>query len=156
MASKKKITILSKLDKKAVEGAYEYRAATGSGYIDLRGKSPASIRFRNRLHRWAKKRYTKTKKAELVVLMYATTTLFKQLSKVNLLQKDADRILDKFVRKKKVGKEKQTLHQFIIDNQTAAEFASSSIESSKFDDYAQEFYEDVVQDAIAEAFKRVM
>ncbi|MFV0533738.1 MAG: hypothetical protein ACK5MR_08805 [Cumulibacter sp.] len=147
----------SKLTTTALKGALAYRSATAKGYVDIRGTSIPSIRMRNRIHEYASKFYANTEKAELVILMYMKTTQAKVLMKPNVGLREINNTLNKFLRTTTVGRSsRQTLKQYIIDNQTAAEFASDGLEVSEFEEHAEQFFDKATQEAIGAAYASVL
>lgn len=147
----------SKLTTTALKGALAYRAATSKGYVDIRGTTTPSIRMRNRIHTYASKFFAKTEKAELVILMYIKTTQASILKKPNVGLREINNTLNRFLRTTTVGRSsRQTLKQYIIDNQTAAEFASDGLEISEFEEHAEQFFDKATQEAIGAAYASVL
>lgn len=154
---KEKEKLRSKLTTKALNGALTYRGVVAKGYVDIQGKSIPSIRMRNRIHDYAVKNFAKSDKAELVILMYMKTTQSNILKKPKLGVREINRTLSKLIRTTRVGEQSpQTLKQFIVDNQTVAEFGSSALEISEFEQAAGKFFDRKTQEAIGSAFASVI
>lgn len=154
-----KYKLESKLSETSIKGAIAYRQAIGSTtYVDIYGKSNASIRMRNRVTEFFST-YAQSGKGELTTLMYMKSTQFKQLSRVDLTQTEANKIINRFLNRTMVGIHKDsrgTLKSFILANHTTSEFASTGIESDEIEMHAKQFFDEETQQSIAKAFSEVL
>lgn len=132
---RKTIVLQSKLPEVTLDGVYALRERMHISWVDLYGKNVPSIRIRNQVYNFASKEYSKTQKAEMIILMYLPGRLARILAKPGTNYTEGRRLLRSFVRTTYAGQGnyERTLHEMILKDFSISEFASNQIEETWFD-----------------------
>lgn len=112
----------------------ELRRQYGKSYIDFTSNSQAVSRMRERIAEYSRRTYTKTAKAEFVIMSHMNSTLAKQLQRKNISDEDVKRLMNNFTKTTFLyTSPTKTLHAFIMQDTTSATFSSDVVEFEEVD-----------------------
>lgn len=153
---RKTIKLQSRMSRKTMDGIYNARHMNNLAYVDLNGVTIPSIRVRNQIYNFAYKEYSKTQKAELLICIYINSTLYNLLKSPRVSLPEGYKLLRKFVRNTYVGKgrHERTIHEMILKDFGANEFASNQI-NDEWKMEGDEVFWDHALSTLAEAFSLV-